>query len=146
MSSLVTTVNINTIPSSQISSFYISSILSFPMSLIPRVSVPVRTRLAGLAVTTPRSLFSSPTRLYSTPNSSFSTQAIHNVPHNPDHIQSKMPAKELLRNNYRFGEFDLEGRVYAITGGGRGLGLSMAEALIEAGAKGTYTLIPPFSK
>jgi len=29
----------------------------------------------------------------------------------------------------------MEGRVYAITGGARGLGLSMAEALIEAGAK-----------
>jgi hypothetical protein len=34
-------------------------------------------------------------------------------------------AKELLRNNHRFSEFDLEGRVYAITGGGRGLGLSI---------------------
>ena len=54
-----------------------------------------------------------------------------------------MPAKELLRNQHRFSEFDLEGRVYAITGGGRGLGLSMAEALIEAGAKGIYTLISP---
>ncbi|KGO75538.1 Glucose/ribitol dehydrogenase [Penicillium italicum] len=46
-----------------------------------------------------------------------------------------MPAKEILRKNHRFNEFDLEGRVYAITGGGRGLGLSMAEALIKTGAK-----------
>jgi NAD(P)-dependent dehydrogenase (short-subunit alcohol dehydrogenase family) len=46
-----------------------------------------------------------------------------------------MPEKKLLKNNHRFSEFDLEGRVYAVTGGGRGLGLSMAQALIEAGAK-----------
>lgn len=113
------------------------------MSFIPRVLATARTRLAGVAVTAPHSLFFSSTRLYSTSKSSFSPQDIHNVNHSPDHIQSKMPPKDLLRNNHRFGEFDLEGRVYAITGGGRGLGLSMAEALIEAGAKGTYTLISP---
>lgn len=111
------------------------------MSFVPRALAPARTRLARVAVSTPHSLFSSSTRLYSTSNSLLSPQDIHNASHNPDHIQSKMPAKELLHNNHRFSEFDLEGRVYAITGGGRGLGLSMAEALIEAGAKGTYTLI-----
>ena len=57
--------------------------------------------------------------------------------HSPEHIQSKLPTKKQLRNANRFREFDLEDRVYAITGGGRGLGLSMGEALIEAGAKGT---------
>lgn len=36
---------------------------------------------------------------------------------------------------HRFKEFDLADRVYAVTGGGRGLGLAMAEALMEAGAK-----------
>lgn len=111
------------------------------MSFVPRVLAPARTWLARVAVSTPHSLFSSPTRLYSTSNSLFGPQNIHNASHSPDHIQSKMPAKELLHNNHRFSEFDLEGRVYAITGGGRGLGLSMAEALIEAGAKGTCTLI-----
>lgn len=55
--------------------------------------------------------------------------------HSPEHIQSKLPTKKQLRNANRFREFDLEDRVYAITGGGRGLGLSMGEALIEAGAK-----------
>ncbi|KAM3068103.1 hypothetical protein ACMFMG_011152 [Clarireedia jacksonii] len=32
-------------------------------------------------------------------------------------------------------DFDLQGKVFVVTGGGRGLGLSMAEALMEAGGK-----------
>jgi hypothetical protein len=39
-------------------------------------------------------------------------------------------------------EFDLRGRVFVVTGGGRGLGLSMAEALMEAGGKGGPQLLP----
>ncbi|GMF67897.1 unnamed protein product [Aspergillus oryzae] len=52
-----------------------------------------------------------------------------------------MPPKESIKNGHRFKEFDLNDRVYAITGGGRGLGLAMAEALMEAGAKGTSQLV-----
>lgn len=98
---------------------------------------PARTQLAGAALRAPCAIASSSSRLYSSSKSAFSPQDIHNVSHNPDHIQSKLPSKKFLRNSERFREFDMEGRVYAITGGGRGLGLSMAEALIEAGAKGT---------
>lgn len=36
----------------------------------------------------------------------------------------------------QFRDFDLEGKVFAITGGARGLGLSMAEILAEAGGHG----------
>ncbi|RHZ47170.1 putative short chain dehydrogenase/oxidoreductase [Aspergillus thermomutatus] len=50
---------------------------------------------------------------------------------NEQHIQRKLPQL----GPRRFKEFDLADRVYAITGGGRGLGLAMAEALMEAGAK-----------
>ncbi|KAF2809031.1 NAD(P)-binding protein [Mytilinidion resinicola] len=35
----------------------------------------------------------------------------------------------------RFREFDLAGGVYIVTGGARGLGLCLAEALVEAGGK-----------
>ncbi|GAQ06209.1 D-arabinitol 2-dehydrogenase [ribulose-forming] [Aspergillus lentulus] len=52
---------------------------------------------------------------------------------NEQHIQRKLPRV----GPHRFKEFDLADRVYAVTGGGRGLGLAMAEALMEAGAKGT---------
>lgn len=93
---------------------------------LSRAFVPVRTRFAGSVVTT---------RLYSNTKSAFNSQTIRNVSHDPEHIESKPPPKKQLRNANLSREFDVEGRVYAITGGGRGLGLSMAEALIEAGAK-----------
>ncbi|KAF3384667.1 D-arabinitol 2-dehydrogenase [ribulose-forming] [Penicillium rolfsii] len=122
------------------------------MSLgLSRGLTPSRARLVSAAVTAPKLLASSSTRLYSSTKSAFNPHDIYNISHNPDHIQSKLPSKKQLRNANRFREFDMEGRVYVITGGGRGLGLSMGEALIEAGAK-VYALDrletphPDFSK
>lgn len=37
----------------------------------------------------------------------------------------------------RFGDFNVAGKVFIVTGGAQGLGLTMAEALVEAGGKGT---------
>lgn len=107
-----------------------------------QVLTPARARMAGAAITAPKMLASSSTRLYSSTKSIFNPHDIHNMSHNPDHIQSKPPSKKQLRNTNRFREFDMEDRVYVITGGGRGLGLSMGEALIEAGAKGTHQISP----
>ncbi|KAH8698521.1 putative short-chain dehydrogenase [Talaromyces proteolyticus] len=50
-------------------------------------------------------------------------------------IQEPLPTPEDVRTQNRFREFDLQGKVFAVTGGGRGLGLAMAEALVEAGAQ-----------
>lgn len=36
----------------------------------------------------------------------------------------------------RFGDFDVAGKVFVVTGGAQGLGLTLAEALVEAGGKG----------
>lgn len=38
--------------------------------------------------------------------------------------------------NKRFADFDLAGKTFVVTGGARGLGLSLAEARVEAGGKG----------
>ncbi|KAK5998746.1 Short chain dehydrogenases/reductase notP' [Cladobotryum mycophilum] len=37
--------------------------------------------------------------------------------------------------NKRFSDFDLAGKTFVVTGGARGLGLALAEALVEAGGK-----------
>ncbi|KAL4810369.1 NAD(P)-binding protein [Aspergillus unguis] len=50
----------------------------------------------------------------------------------PAHLKEKLPSQETGK---RFREFSLAGKVFAVTGGGRGLGLSMAEALVEAGGQ-----------
>jgi hypothetical protein len=39
----------------------------------------------------------------------------------------------------RLADFDLNGRVFIVTGGARGLGLALAEALVETGGKGEYS-------
>lgn len=55
----------------------------------------------------------------------------------PSAIAQRLPDPE--RQPQRFRDFDLEGRVFVVTGGGRGLGLTLAEVLVEAGGKGRYS-------
>jgi hypothetical protein len=38
----------------------------------------------------------------------------------------------------RFADFGLAGKVFVVTGGARGLGLHLAEALVKAGGKGKF--------
>ncbi|RAK79224.1 putative short chain dehydrogenase/oxidoreductase [Aspergillus fijiensis CBS 313.89] len=84
-------------------------------------SLPTLPRRAGFCI--PSSIL----------RASYSTSS---TPHGAHHIQtreSKLNPEH--KDGRRFREFDLEDRVFAVTGGGRGLGLAMAEALMEAGAK-----------
>ena len=90
--------------------------MSFALS---RVLAPARSKFP-VAIS-----YSLSTRLHSTGPGSYSP------------IQTKLASVRGSKNGNRLKEFDLQDRVYAITGGARGLGLAMAEALLEAGAKGT---------
>lgn len=49
-------------------------------------------------------------------------------------IAQRLPDPE--REPQRFRDFDLQDKVFVVTGGGRGLGLTLAEVLVEAGGKG----------
>jgi hypothetical protein len=51
-----------------------------------------------------------------------------NTAHKPD-IDENIGRKH-------FGDFNVAGKVFVVTGGAQGLGLAMAEALVEAGGKG----------
>lgn len=61
-------------------------------------------------------------------------------PTNPDPREN--PANELAPNTdvnvgqKRLADFDLKGKVFVVTGAARGLGLALAESLVEAGGKG----------
>ena len=46
------------------------------------------------------------------------------------------PPREAAVGGKRFADFDLSGKTFIVTGGARGLGLAIAEALVEAGGKG----------
>lgn len=50
-------------------------------------------------------------------------------------IKETLP-EPLQQTDQRFQSFQLRGKVFAVTGGGRGLGLTMAGALVEAGGEG----------
>lgn len=53
-------------------------------------------------------------------------------------IKDKLPKPEKAPARLR--EFDLQDKVFVVTGGARGLGLTLAEALVEAGGKGEALL------
>ncbi|KAK3311099.1 uncharacterized protein B0T15DRAFT_564808 [Chaetomium strumarium] len=106
------------------------------LRLAARQTLPARVSQARTTTTTPiRPLSVSLT----------ATRALHASPitqskprnpdprHNPAH-DIKPGADELIGRK-RFADFDVAGKVFVVTGGAQGLGLAMAEALVEAGGK-----------
>lgn len=84
-------------------------------------------------ITTRASLFYGNRTIYrAAPRMVHSTAPINSA----SHIQKPLPNDYAGQNIQRFREFDLQGKVFAVTGGGRGLGLTLAEALVEAGGQG----------
>jgi hypothetical protein len=61
------------------------------------------------------------------------------------HLKTSTPLRPGLVNpaqvtKKQFADYDLAGKVYIVTGGAQGLGLTLAEALVEAGGKGGQNL------
>ncbi|KAK3724069.1 hypothetical protein LTR37_001191 [Vermiconidia calcicola] len=50
-------------------------------------------------------------------------------------ISQRIPNPGNIHARHRFREFELDGKVFVVTGGARGLGLTLAEALVEAGGQ-----------
>ncbi len=57
----------------------------------------------------------------------------------PSSIARRLPDADQDHNRLR--DFNLQGKVFVVTGGGRGLGLTLAEVLVEAGGTGISKLL-----
>lgn len=61
-------------------------------------------------------------------------------PKNPDPRENPAhdlkPPSDINIGRKRFADFDLAGKTFIVTGGAQGLGLALAEGLVEAGGKG----------
>ncbi|KAI1815899.1 short-chain dehydrogenase [Poronia punctata] len=70
---------------------------------------------------------------------STTTKNDHATPTPPDPVQNPTvgiaPPRSTPIGQKRLADFDLSGKVFVVTGGARGLGLSLAEALVETGGK-----------
>ena len=54
-------------------------------------------------------------------------------------IETKLPRDTNVGQKF-LADFSLRGKVFIVTGGAQGLGLALAEGLVEAGGKGIYSL------
>ncbi|KAI0539025.1 short-chain dehydrogenase [Xylaria digitata] len=81
-----------------------------------------------------RLLHSSKYQLSSDPSIRHKTAPVPPEP-NKNPAVGLAPSRDEYVGQKRFADFDLAGRVFIVTGGARGLGLCLAEALVETGGK-----------
>ncbi|KAK5169601.1 uncharacterized protein LTR77_005578 [Saxophila tyrrhenica] len=70
---------------------------------------------------------------YSTSTGKETTSSSSSQSGRPSAIAQRIPDTTTLHAPHRFREFELDGKVFVVTGGAQGLGLTLAEALVEAG-------------
>lgn len=58
---------------------------------------------------------------------------------------ARLPKNEEVGSK-QFADFDLGGKTFIVTGGARGLGLALAEGLVEAGGRGECSLTPLYNQ
>lgn len=115
---------------------------AFTMSICPKVirGIAGARRLASLSL--PARTTYAVSRSIPAMRLHVSAPASLAKPTNPDPREN--PAHELAPKGdvnvgrKRFADFDIAGRVFIVTGGARGLGLTLAEGLVEAGGKGKW--------
>ncbi|KAK4570471.1 hypothetical protein LTR86_002551 [Recurvomyces mirabilis] len=113
------------------------ALLRFPASINPAHKISQSGRLAAAIVPAVRYRATATRSFSTTPSANDDTngngQLKKRLLQRPSAIAQRLPDPDVEHGPHRLREFELDGRVFIVTGGAQGLGLTLAEALVEAG-------------